>query len=135
MESINGNGESRLDRIERLLEIAQVRNEEARVRNDEEWARQKEAWAQQDAGWASNDEAWERNKEASKESRARNDEAWERHPEALEDFEREHKRLLIAQVVMADAAAKSDLKLAELTVKLNGLIGVIDGQIREKGTH
>ena len=73
MSETNGQGESRLDRIERLLE----RNEEAH-----------------------------------------------------EAFNREHKLLLTAQVLMTDTMQQLELKMLETSEKLNALIRVVDGLIR-----
>ena len=56
---------------------------------------------------------------------------------AHEDFAREHKDLLSAQVVLTGhmdiisvKLAEVTLKLAEVTDKLNGLIGVVDDIVR-----
>ena len=62
----------------------------------------------------------------------------ERNETAHEGFEAEHKRLLIAQVVMVDAAAKRDLameklelKVVEVADKLDGLIGVVESILKK----
>jgi len=65
-------------------------------------------------------------------------EAYIQHNErAHENFEREHKDLLTAQVVLSGHMDVVNVKLAEVTVKLagvtdrlNGLIGVVDDIIR-----
>lgn len=46
-----------------------------------------------------------------------------RNEQAHEEFEAEHKRLLIAQVVMVDNMSKLELKLDKLTDRLDGLKG------------
>jgi|HubBroStandDraft_4_1064222.scaffolds.fasta_scaffold433559_2 hypothetical protein len=76
---MNPNGESRMDRMERLLELYVQRNERAH-----------------------------------------------------ENFEREHKDLLTAQVVLTGHMDQLSVKMAEVTYKLNGLIGVMDDFIRRR---
>ena len=49
---------------------------------------------------------------------------------AHENFEREHKDLLTAQVVLTGHMDTLSLKLAEVTDKLNGLIAVVDDIVR-----
>jgi CII-binding regulator of phage lambda lysogenization HflD len=46
--------------------------------------------------------------------------------DAHEDFEKEHKRLLIAQVVMQDKLEKTQDLVHEIGEKLNGLISWSD---------
>ena len=58
----------------------------------------------------------------------------ERNERAHEEFETEHKRLLVAQVVMVDTMSKLELKLDELTDKLDGLIGVVSDMLK-RGTQ
>jgi hypothetical protein len=72
----HADGESRLDRLERLFEESARRHEQYEARNER----------------------------------------------AHEEFETEHKRLLIAQVVMVDNMSKLELKLDKLTGRLDGLI-------------
>ncbi len=76
---MNPNGESRMDRMERLLELYVQRNERAH-----------------------------------------------------ENFEREHKDLLTAQVVLTGHMDQLSVTMAEVTYKLNGLIGVMDDFIRRR---
>jgi len=58
-------------------------------------------------------------------------EAYIQHNErAHENFEREHKDLLTAQVVLSGHMDELSVKMAEVTDKLNGLIGVVDDIIR-----
>jgi hypothetical protein len=67
-------------------------------------------------------------------------EAYIQHNErAHANFEREHKDLLTAQVVLTghmdvvnSKLAEVGVKLAEVTGKLNGLIGVVDDVIRRR---
>jgi hypothetical protein len=61
-------------------------------------------------------------------------EAYIQHNErAHENFEREHKDLLTAQVVLSGHMDELSVKLAEVTDKLNGLIGVVDDFIKRRG--
>jgi hypothetical protein len=55
----------------------------------------------------------------------------ERNERAHEEFEAEHKRLLIAQVLMVDTMSKLELKLDELADKLDGLIGVVESILKK----
>jgi hypothetical protein len=58
-------------------------------------------------------------------------EAYIQHNErAHENFEREHKDLLTAQVVLSGHMDELSVKMAEVTGKLNGLIGVVNDTIR-----
>ena len=51
--------------------------------------------------------------------------------EAAHDaFNREHKMLLTAQIIMTDNMNKLELKMAETTEKLEALIKVVDGIIQ-----
>jgi hypothetical protein len=60
-------------------------------------------------------------------------EAYIQHNErAHENFEREHKDLLTAQVVLSGHMDELSVKMAEVTDKLNGLIGVMDDFIRRR---
>ena len=60
-------------------------------------------------------------------------EAYIQHNErAHENFEREHKDLLTAQVVLSGHMDELSVKIAEVTDKLNGLIGVMDDFIRRR---
>jgi len=60
-------------------------------------------------------------------------EAYIQHNErAHENFEREHKDLLTAQVVLNGHMDELSLRLTELTDKLNGLIGGVDDIIRRR---
>lgn len=61
------------------------------------------------------------------------------HEDALLDHEEEHRRLLRAQVLIADelretsvAQRRTEQNLAEATEKLNGLIAVVDDFIRRQ---
>ena len=78
-------GESRLDRLERLFEESAKRHEQYDARNER----------------------------------------------AHEEFEREHKRFLIAQVVMVDNMSKLELKVAEVADKLDGLIGLVESFLKK----
>ena len=60
-------------------------------------------------------------------------EAYIQHNErAHENFEREHKDLLTAQVVLNGHMDELSVKMAEVTEKLTGLIGVMDDFIRRR---
>jgi hypothetical protein len=60
-------------------------------------------------------------------------EAYIQHNErAHENFEREHKDLLTAQVVLSGHMDELSVKMGEVTDKLNGLIGVMDDFIRRR---
>jgi transcriptional regulator GlxA family with amidase domain len=50
---------------------------------------------------------------------------------AHEEFEREHKRLLTAQVLFQDDVRTLDLKMAETTEKLNALIDLMNRHVSE----
>jgi hypothetical protein len=56
----------------------------------------------------------------------------QRNERAHENFEREHKDLLTAQVVLTGHMDQLSVKMAEVTYKLNGLIGVMDDFIRRR---
>jgi len=71
----HADGESRLDRIERLFEESAKRHEQYAARNER----------------------------------------------VHEEIQAEHKRLLIAQVVIVDNRSKLDLKVAQVADKLDGL--------------
>jgi hypothetical protein len=51
----------------------------------------------------------------------------ERIAESHEEFNREHKLLLTAQVLMTDTMRRLDLKMLETTEKLNALLRLVDG--------
>ncbi len=60
-------------------------------------------------------------------------EAYIQHNErAHANFEREHKDLLTAQVVLSGHMDELSVKMAEVTDKLNGLIGIMDDFIRRR---
>jgi hypothetical protein len=54
------------------------------------------------------------------------------HKEALLDHEEEHRRLLRAQVLIADDLRETAALQRETTEKLNGLIAFVDGLIRKQ---
>ncbi len=54
------------------------------------------------------------------------------HEEVLLDPEEEHRKLLRAQALIADAQQRTEHARAEATEKLNGLIAVVDDFIRRQ---
>lgn len=54
------------------------------------------------------------------------------HDEALLDYDEEHRRLLRAQVLIADELRETAAAQRETSEKLNGLIAVVDGFIRNQ---
>jgi hypothetical protein len=110
----NGHGESRLDRIERILE----RHSSMIERHDAMIERH-------DAMMVSIDASIERQVLANEAARER--------------FESEDKRLLTAQILMNGAMQKMaegmvslESKMEETTGKLNALIDTVDGVIRKR---
>jgi hypothetical protein len=57
----------------------------------------------------------------------------QRNDRAHENFERKHKDLLTAQVVLTGHMDEPSVKMAEVTDNLNGLIGVVDDFISRRG--
>lgn len=119
------NGNDRLDRIERIIEGLAAKHDALASTAAEFFSR-----------LAQQQEAHEgRMQELEAKHAARlND-----HEETLLDHEEEHRRLLRAQVLIADdlretaaAQRKTEQQLAETTEKLNGLIAVVDDFIRRQ---
>ena len=118
------NNGDRLDRIERILENVAQRQDRA----ERESARRQE-------------EHDRRHVELNEEFARRQAE----HDRRQEEIDEEFRRLLTAQVLIADAQRRTDEKLAEVTEKLtevtekitevgeklNALIAVVDGVIRK----
>jgi len=94
--------ESRLDRIERMLELHVESNQRAHEEFEQRLQRSNEGF----------DRRLDRQRE---------------------EFDREHKVLLTAQVLLVGHMRELDVKMAETTDKLNGLIAVIDDFIRRNG--
>jgi chromosome segregation ATPase len=118
MQQPNGNDSARLDRIERSIEALAATAAEL-------FSQVAERQAEHEA----------RMQELEAKHAARlND-----HEETLLNHEEEHRRLLRAQVLIADdlretaaAQRKTEQQLAETTEKLNGLIDVVDDFIRRQ---
>jgi len=106
-ETNGGNGNSRLDRIEKMLES------HGRMMVDH------------DLAIAAINETIARAERA-------NEIARERFEAARERFEEEDKRLLTAQILMNGAMQKMALAMEETTGKLDALINTVDGIIRPK---
>jgi hypothetical protein len=111
MSETNGQGKSRLDRIEEILE----RHSAMLVSNDQ----------RHQASIDRINASIERSELANEAARGR--------------FEAEDKRLLTAQILMngamqkmADGMISLELKMAETTDKLNALIDTVDGIIRKE---
>ena len=119
----SSNGESRLDRIERMLEFVSndiVRMQAAQSKRDEENA---EAFKQLQAGQRKTGENLQRFAE----------EFHEQH----QNFLQEHQLLLKAQVVLTDRVDRNAVSIQELREaqkhtdeRLNALIAVVDGVVR-----
>jgi len=106
-ETNGGNGNSRLDRIEKLLEG----HGRMLVDHDLAMAAHADAMAAHDVAIRRIDEMLAR---------------------SLEQFEAEDKRLLTAQILMNSAMQKMALAMEETTGKLDALINTVDGIIRPK---
>jgi hypothetical protein len=118
-----GNGNSRLDRIENLLEghgRMLVDHDLAMAAHDAAMATHAEAMAAHDVAIRRIDEMLARSER--------------RNAEAHERFEAEDKRLLTAQILMNGAMQKMAVAMEETTGKLDALINTVDGIIRPKGT-
>jgi len=57
--------------------------------------------------------------------------ALEQIAQGHEDFEREHKQLLTAQILLNDTMQKLAIAQIETTDKLNGLIDLVDRHLKE----
>jgi hypothetical protein len=126
------NGNDRLDRIERILEGLAVKHDSLASTAAEFFSRlaqQQEEHATRLAEHATR----------MAEMEARHQARLNDHEEALLDHEEEHRRLLRAQVLIADdlretsaAHRRTEQALAEATEKLNGLIAIVDDLIRHQ---
>lgn len=117
------NGNDRLDRIERIIESLAVKHDALTSTAAEYFGRLAQ---QQEAHEAS-----------MREMQIKHEARMNDHEEALLDHEEEHRRLLRAQVLIADelretsaAHRRTEAALAEASEKLNGLIAVVDDFIR-----
>ncbi len=109
----NGNGKSRLDRIEEILERhSLIFLEHGGLLQDH-----KAAIERHDEAIARIDDTIERQVLASE--------------AAHERFREEDRSLLRAQVIMHDNMLRLELKMEETTDKLNALITTVDGIIRK----
>src|SRR5260221_11437921 len=113
MSEPNGNGKSRLDRIEEMIERSERRNQAA---HEEFQAAYRDLLSAQQRHERANEVAHE-------------------------EFKTGHKDLLRAQILMNGAMQKMaegmtslELKMEETTGKLNALIDTVDGIIRNKAT-
>lgn len=117
--------DDRLDRIERIIEDLAIKHEAVASTAAEYFSRIAQREEAHQARMA--------------EIEAKHEARMNEHEEALLDHEEEHRRLLRAQVLIADelretsvAQRRTEQNLAEATEKLNGLIGVVDDFIRRQ---
>jgi glycyl-tRNA synthetase beta subunit len=112
------NGNDRLDRIERSIEALASTAAEFFSRVAEQNTRMAEIQVKQESRMA--------------EIQAKHESRLNDHEEALLDHEEEHRRLLRAQVLIADELRETAAAQRETTEKLNGLIAVVDDFIRRQ---
>jgi len=111
-------GNDRLDRIERILESVAVKHDALASTAAEFFSRLADQQARHEARMA--------------EIQAKHESRLNDHEEALVDHEEEHRRLLRAQVLIADELRETVAAQRETTEKLNGLIAVVDDFIRRQ---
>lgn len=134
MSETNGQGKSRLDRIEEILERHSAIMADIDIRLERHSAMLVDVDIRNQAGFDRINASIERQERANE--------------AAHERFEAEDKRLLTAQILMnaamakmnvavekmADGMASLELKMEETTGKLNALIDTVDGIVRKKAS-